>query len=68
MPKLTSIIENSVSLKANAFGEPPDFIGVTNRCDGCMDFHTRALIKLQELEEALGIAFYVSVGLGDAGL
>lgn len=35
-------------------------IAVANRCDGCIGFHTKALVDLgvteQELAEALGVA------------
>ena len=38
-------------------------IGFTQRCSGCIGFHTKALQKLgptrQELEEMLGIAVYM---------
>lgn len=41
-------------------------IGVANRCDGCIGFHTQALVKLgvsrQEFEEALGVAVYMGGG------
>lgn len=41
-------------------------IGVAKRCDGCIGFHTQALVKLgvsrQELEEALGVAVYMGGG------
>ena len=41
-------------------------IGVANRCDGCIGFHTKALHKLGatrlELEEMLGIAVYMGGG------
>jgi AhpD family alkylhydroperoxidase len=41
-------------------------IGVAKRCDGCIGFHTQALVKLgvtrQELEEALGVAIYMGGG------
>jgi AhpD family alkylhydroperoxidase len=41
-------------------------IGVATRCDGCIGFHTEALVKLgatrQEIEEALGIAVYMGGG------
>ena len=41
-------------------------IGVTQRCSGCIGFHTKALQKLgatrQELEEMLGIAVYMGGG------
>ena len=41
-------------------------IGVAARCDGCIGFHTQALIKLgvtrAEFEEALGVAIYMGGG------
>lgn len=41
-------------------------IGVSARCDGCIGFHVRTLVKmgmtLQELEEVLGIAVYMGGG------
>lgn len=41
-------------------------IGITQRCSGCIGFHTKALQKLgatrQELEEMLGIAVYMGGG------
>src|SRR5665213_2074736 len=41
-------------------------IGVATRCDGCIGFHTEALVKLgatrQEVEEALGMAIYMGGG------
>lgn len=41
-------------------------IGVATRCDGCIGFHTEALVKLgatrQELEETLGMAVYMGGG------
>jgi AhpD family alkylhydroperoxidase len=41
-------------------------IGVSSRCDGCIGFHTEALIKLgatrQEFEEVLGMAVYMGGG------
>lgn len=41
-------------------------IGVSTRCDGCIGFHTEALVKLgvtrAELEEALGMAIYMGGG------
>ncbi|HXS05189.1 MAG TPA: carboxymuconolactone decarboxylase family protein [Rhizomicrobium sp.] len=41
-------------------------VGVATRCDGCIGFHTEALIKLgaprAEFEEALGIAIYMGEG------
>ena len=41
-------------------------IGVSARCDGCIGFHVRPLVKmgmtLQELEEVLGIAVYMGGG------
>ena len=42
------------------------YIGVANRCDGCIGFHTEALVKLgasrAEVEEALGMAVYMGGG------
>ena len=41
-------------------------LGVAARCDGCIGFHTEALIRLgathQEVEEALGMAIYIGGG------
>jgi len=41
-------------------------IGVATRCDGCIGFHSEALVKLgatrQEVEEALGMAIYMGGG------
>lgn len=41
-------------------------IGVSTRCDGCIGFHTEALVKLgatrQEVEETLGVAVYMGGG------
>ncbi len=41
-------------------------IGVSARCDGCIGFHTKALIDLgvtkEEFEEMLGIAVYMGGG------
>jgi AhpD family alkylhydroperoxidase len=41
-------------------------IGVATRCDGCIGFHTEALVKLgatrQEFEEILGMAVYMGGG------
>jgi AhpD family alkylhydroperoxidase len=41
-------------------------IGVANRCDGCLGFHARALVKLgateQEVSEALGVAIQMGGG------
>jgi AhpD family alkylhydroperoxidase len=41
-------------------------IGIATRCDGCIGFHTEALIRLgvtrQEFEEALGMAVYMGGG------
>ena len=41
-------------------------IGVANRCDGCLGFHTRALVRLgatqAEVDEALGVAVYMGGG------
>lgn len=41
-------------------------IGVATRCDGCIGFHTEALVKLgasrAEVEEALGMAVYMGGG------
>jgi AhpD family alkylhydroperoxidase len=41
-------------------------IGVATRCDGCIGFHTEALVKLAatrvEVEETLGIAIYMGGG------
>ena len=41
-------------------------IGISTRCDGCIGFHTDALIKLgvtrEEFEEVLGMAVYMGGG------
>ena len=41
-------------------------LGVAARCDGCIGFHTEALVNLgasrQEVEEALGMAVYMGGG------
>ncbi|MDD9340182.1 MAG: carboxymuconolactone decarboxylase family protein [Providencia heimbachae] len=41
-------------------------IAVANRCDGCIAFHTKALVDLgvteQELSEALGVAVFMGGG------
>jgi AhpD family alkylhydroperoxidase len=41
-------------------------IGVAAHCDGCIGFHSEALVKLgatrQEVEEALGMAVYMGGG------
>lgn len=41
-------------------------IGVATRCDGCIGFHTEALVRLgatrQEIEETLGMAIYMGGG------
>ena len=41
-------------------------IGVSTRCDGCIGFHAKALVKLQatreELAETLGMAVYMGGG------
>jgi len=41
-------------------------IGVPTRCDGCIGFHTEALVKLgvarAEVEETLGMALYMGGG------
>jgi len=41
-------------------------IGVAVRCDGCIGFHTEALVRLgatrQEVEETLGMAIYMGGG------
>ncbi len=41
-------------------------IAIALRCDGCIGFHTKSLIRLgvtrQEFEEALGIAVYMGGG------
>jgi len=41
-------------------------IGIATRCDGCIGFHTEALVKLgatrQEVEETLGMAVYMGGG------
>ena len=41
-------------------------IGVAARCDGCIGFHTKALVELgssrEELAEALGMAIYMGGG------
>jgi AhpD family alkylhydroperoxidase len=41
-------------------------IGVATKCDGCIGFHTEALVKLgatrAEIEETLGMAVYMGGG------
>lgn len=41
-------------------------VGVAARCDGCIGFHTRALVRLgasvEEVHEALGVAIYMGGG------
>lgn len=41
-------------------------VGVAARCDGCIGFHTKALVRLgattEEVHEALGIAVYMGGG------
>lgn len=41
-------------------------IGVSTRCDGCIGFHSEALVKLgatrEEVEEVLGMAIYMGGG------
>ena len=41
-------------------------LGVAARCDGCIGFHSEALVKLgatrQEVEEVLGMAIYMGGG------
>ncbi|ESQ73705.1 carboxymuconolactone decarboxylase family protein [Asticcacaulis sp. AC402] len=41
-------------------------IGISTRCDGCIGFHTEALIRLgvtrEEFEETLGMAIYMGGG------
>lgn len=41
-------------------------IGVTTRCDGCIGFHSQALVKLgatkEEVEETLGMTVYMGGG------
>lgn len=41
-------------------------IGVSTRCDGCIGFHTKALVALgatkQEIAETLGMAVYMGGG------
>lgn len=41
-------------------------IGISTRCDGCIGFHAKALVRLgatrQELEEVLGMAVYMGGG------
>lgn len=41
-------------------------LGVAAHCDGCIGFHTQALVKLgvgrKEVEEALGMAVYMGGG------
>jgi AhpD family alkylhydroperoxidase len=41
-------------------------LGVAARCDGCLGFHTQALVKLhatrQEIIETLGMAVYMGGG------
>lgn len=41
-------------------------IGVAARCDGCIGFHTQALVRLgatpEEVQETLGVAVYMGGG------
>ena len=41
-------------------------VGVAARCDGCIGFHTKALVRLgatqAEVHEALGVAIYMGGG------
>ena len=41
-------------------------LGVASRCDGCIGFHSEALVKLnttrEEVEEMLGMAIYMGGG------
>lgn len=41
-------------------------IGVSTRCDGCIGFHSEALVELgatrEEIEETLGMAIYMGGG------
>lgn len=41
-------------------------IGIATRCDGCIGFHTEALVRLgatrQEVEETLGMSVYMGGG------
>lgn len=41
-------------------------LGIAARCDGCIGFHTEALVRLgatrQEVEEVLGMAVYMGGG------
>lgn len=41
-------------------------IGVSTRCDGCIGFHSEALVRLgatrEEVEETLGMAIYMGGG------
>ena len=41
-------------------------IGITQRCSGCIGFHTKALARLgastEEVHEALGVAIYMGGG------
>jgi AhpD family alkylhydroperoxidase len=41
-------------------------IGIATRCDGCIGFHSEALVRLgatrQEVEETLGMAIYMGGG------
>ena len=41
-------------------------IGIATRCDGCIGFHTEALVRLgatrQEIEETLGMSVYMGGG------
>ena len=41
-------------------------LGVAARCDGCIGFHSEALVKLgatrEEVEETLGMAIYIGGG------
>ena len=41
-------------------------IGVANRCDGCIGFHVKALVKMgmtaEELHELMSVAVYMGGG------
>lgn len=42
-------------------------VGVAARCDGCIGFHVKALVRLgatrSEVDDALGVAIYMGGGL-----
>ena len=48
------------------FQPPSDVIAVTQRCDACIGFHMRALVKLgatrEEVSDTLGVCVYMGGG------